>query len=146
MNSPDQSSKRRNLAVVAVILNDDGKALLTQRNQPNSHAHKKWQFAGGGIEHGEHPINALKREIQEEVGNITYTVLSDAPFLISDYRIEHDVHTIVLGFPIRFLSGDIDISHDEETGNFGWFTFEEIKQLDSQSGTVELVERALTYI
>lgn len=146
MNSPDQSSKRRNLAAVAIIINDNGEVLLTRRNQPTSYAHRKWQFAGGGIEHGEHPVDALKREIKEEVGDIQVEVISETPFLYSHFSSEADVHVIVLGFPVKYVAGKIDISKDEETGDAKWFKWEEVQKLDSLPGTKELVEKALTYL
>lgn len=143
----DQASKKRNLAVVAIIMNNNGQVLLTRRHQPKSqHTHGKWQFAGGGIDHGEHPQEALIREISEEVGLIDVDVLSDTPFLFSNVHQEIETHTIVLGFPVKYLSGEVDTSKDEETGDAGWFTIEEIRTLESLPGTVEFVERALTYI
>jgi len=55
--------------VVALITNEKGEILLARRNEPELvHAHNKWEFIGGGIEFGESPIEALKREVKEEAG------------------------------------------------------------------------------
>jgi 8-oxo-dGTP diphosphatase len=54
-------------AAVAVLLRDDGKVLLGQRPEGKSWA-GWWEFPGGKIEDGETAIEALQRELQEELG------------------------------------------------------------------------------
>ncbi len=44
----------------------NGKILLTMQNHPKLGV--EWQLPGGGIEAGEHPIEALTREAFEETG------------------------------------------------------------------------------
>ena len=51
------------LNVGIIIINDKGKLLLCKRKNIDS-----WQFPQGGIDEGESPINASKRELFEEVG------------------------------------------------------------------------------
>lgn len=49
---------------VYAILPLDGKLLLTYQGDP----HFEIQLPGGGIDPGEHPLNALHREVFEETG------------------------------------------------------------------------------
>lgn len=51
------------LNVGLIIINDKGKLLLCKRKDINS-----WQFPQGGIDFGETPLKAAKRELFEEVG------------------------------------------------------------------------------
>ena len=53
--------------VVAALLVRDGKLLICQRtrHQPMP---LKWEFPGGKIEPGEQPAEALRRELEEEIG------------------------------------------------------------------------------
>ena len=51
------------LNVGLIIVNDKGKLLLCKRKDINS-----WQFPQGGIDFGETPLKAAKRELFEEVG------------------------------------------------------------------------------
>ena len=56
----------RVIEVVAAILQRDGAYLATQRGYGEFEG--MWEFPGGKIEHDESPEDALKREIQEELG------------------------------------------------------------------------------
>jgi 8-oxo-dGTP diphosphatase len=57
----------RKLVVAALVRDDAGRILLTQRrhDQPMP---LKWEFPGGKVEPGEAPVAALAREIEEELG------------------------------------------------------------------------------
>jgi 8-oxo-dGTP diphosphatase len=53
--------------VVAALIVEDGRILACQRtrHQPMP---LKWEFPGGKIEEGEQPRDALRRELEEELG------------------------------------------------------------------------------
>ena len=51
------------LNVGLIVINDKGKLLLCKRKNINS-----WQFPQGGIDFGESPLKAARRELYEEVG------------------------------------------------------------------------------
>jgi len=53
--------------VAAGLIVREGKLLICQRtkHQPMP---LKWEFPGGKIEHGEQPTDALRRELEEELG------------------------------------------------------------------------------
>jgi 8-oxo-dGTP diphosphatase len=53
--------------VVAAILERDGKILICQRRPRDPHP-LKWEFPGGKLEPGETPAEALRRELEEELG------------------------------------------------------------------------------
>lgn len=54
-------------AAVGVILREDGQVLLGQRPPGKTWA-GWWEFPGGKIEEGESPLEALQRELHEEIG------------------------------------------------------------------------------
>lgn len=58
--------KRIKTSVVACIIDQDERVLLTRRGIPPFHG--MWIMPGGKIEHGEAILSALAREVQEEVG------------------------------------------------------------------------------
>ncbi len=53
--------------VVAGIIVKDGKVLVCQRTRHQTMP-LKWEFPGGKIEEGEQPRDALRRELEEELG------------------------------------------------------------------------------
>lgn len=57
---------KKQINVVGAIIVKNGKILCAQRGYDKSLA-GFWEFPGGKIESGETPIQALKREIQEEL-------------------------------------------------------------------------------
>ncbi len=53
-------------ATGAFIVDKQGKILLATRGVEPSKG--KWDFLGGFLESGEHPVDGLKREVKEEIG------------------------------------------------------------------------------
>lgn len=61
MNSP------RTIRVVAAVIGQDGKYLITQR-RPTATLPLLWEFPGGKVEEGETDADALKREVFHRLG------------------------------------------------------------------------------
>ena len=53
--------------VVAAVIEKDAKGLVCQRTRHQTMP-LKWEFPGGKIEEGEQPRDALRRELEEELG------------------------------------------------------------------------------
>ncbi len=53
--------------VVAALIWKDGSVLICQRTRHQTMP-LKWEFPGGKIEEGEQPRDALRRELEEELG------------------------------------------------------------------------------
>jgi 8-oxo-dGTP diphosphatase len=54
------------LQVVAAIIERDGRVLIGQRKPEQSHP-LQWEFPGGKVEPPETPVEALSRELEEEL-------------------------------------------------------------------------------
>ena len=70
--------------VVAALIVQDGKILVCQRtrHQPMP---LKWEFPGGKIEEGEQPRDALRRELEEELG-IDAEIGDEVRRIVHEYR------------------------------------------------------------
>ena len=71
--------------VAAALIVQDGKVLICQRTRHQAFP-LQWEFPGGKIEHGEQPRDALRRELDEELG-------IDAEIKDEVARIQHDYGT-----------------------------------------------------
>ncbi|MEH3105145.1 MAG: (deoxy)nucleoside triphosphate pyrophosphohydrolase [Sphingomonas phyllosphaerae] len=54
------------LVVAAALIDATGRCLMQQRPRDKRHA-GLWEFPGGKVEAGEHPVAALVRELEEEL-------------------------------------------------------------------------------
>src|SRR5262245_4885448 len=98
--------QRRRIAAYGVCLDADGRVLLV-RLSAESLNEGCWMLPGGGIEHGEHPADAVVREIAEETGlrvevirvrDIHTDVITDR----RGARLHHDR----LVFDVRLIGGE----------------------------------------
>lgn len=77
-----ESSLATNVAV-GVILNDDAAAVLISKRRPGQSFEGYWEFPGGKHEENETPLEALTRELNEEIG---ITLTKAQPFLEITHR------------------------------------------------------------
>jgi len=75
--------------VVAALIVKDGKILVCQRTRHQTMP-LKWEFPGGKIEEREQPRDALRRELEEELG--IHATVGDE---VSRIRHEYPNHTMV---------------------------------------------------
>ena len=115
--------------VVAVIRNEAGELLLAQRNQPETpEIHGIWEFVGGGIDFGEDPIDAIKREVREEIG-VEIGEIKLLPKILSDIQEFSDgnkVQVLILSYECKITSG-IPEPKDKEIGTIKYVAISEIK-------------------
>jgi 8-oxo-dGTP diphosphatase len=70
--------------VVAALIVKDGKILVCQRTKHQTMP-LKWEFPGGKIEEGEQPRDALRRELDEELG-IDATIGDEVARIRHEYK------------------------------------------------------------
>lgn len=107
--------------VAAVIVNKD--LILAGRRGAHKINQGFWEFPGGKVEGGETSIQALKREIKEELGLeiIPIRLLSDTITPLNGSTIRLEAHICFLPNENEFVSTD----HDQ----FRWLRVFELHQL-----------------
>lgn len=121
--------------VVGAIIEREGKFLLVKEHHPGHSADGKWNQPAGWIDVGEHPIDAVVREVREETGlQFTPTHLLGVYSLVkrNEGRIDahqEPRHSIKLIFISTHAGTSGNFSNDE-ISETKWFSPEEIYAMD----------------
>jgi len=123
---------------LAVIYNKDGNILLVKRSQEEQWMPDKWALVGGGVEIGEEPEEAVKREVLEETGleldNFNRAFGVDLP--------NSKLHVFT-----AYYDGDLyDIQLNNEHTSYGWYSLPEMDYIDSVPNLGLYVSNALTEV
>lgn len=90
--------------VVAALIVKDAKVLICQRTRHQTMP-LKWEFPGGKIEEGEQPRDALRRELEEELG-IDAQVGEEVARICHRYRTGNSVE--LRFYLVRRYQGEIE--------------------------------------
>jgi len=90
--------------VVAALIVKDGKILVCQRTRHQTMP-LKWEFPGGKIEEGEQPREALRRELDEELG-ISAVIRDEVARVLHTYPSGNSVE--LRFFEVREYAGEIE--------------------------------------
>ncbi len=122
--------KQGHLAVgcsAAVLDSTRQKMLLIRRADSG-----RWAVPGGYMEPGESFTEACAREVLEETGIHVHVgqlvAVYTSPHVLLDYSNENRFQLVVLHFAAEFARGNLQTS--EETTEVGYFTREEIEQME----------------
>jgi len=109
------------VGVCAVVLDDDGRLLLTRRRDSG-----RWAPVGGIVEPGEQPAITAVREVLEEAGvearvERLVSIVADPP---TAYPNGDQVQFLTLLFVLRYVRGDAAVSDDENL-EVAWFPIDD---------------------
>jgi 8-oxo-dGTP pyrophosphatase MutT (NUDIX family) len=119
--------------VTALIIRDD-RVLLTQRRSTGSYPWM-WEGPGGKVHEGERLVDAMLRELDEEIGLRRYgrtMVTFSMDYFWRTHVLEYDISFYVVRPERRF------VPELREVIGCGWFTLEEARQLPLLPGNVAL--------
>lgn len=132
------------VAAYAVIHDDERGGLLLAHWNEGTHA--SWTLPGGGLEDGEDPQDAVRREVLEETG---YTVEVQGLLGIHSrviparqrihQRGDTPLHTIRIIYRARVTGGDLRDEVGGSTDRAAWFPLSEVAALPH----VQLIDIAL---
>lgn len=136
--------KNKHIGSYGVIL-DGGKIALIKKSRGGYKG--KLDLPGGGIEHGELPIDALKREMMEELGieihNIKLLDVSSVTFKwhLDENTIE-DLHHIGIFYTADFKSKDLKTTKDgQDSLGAKWYPITELKKEELSPFAILVLEK-----
>ena len=133
--------------VGTAIFNSEGLVFIGRRKkddatpEDNSVLGAPWQMPQGGIDKGETPVEAARRELQEEVGTDKAQIISEMEDWVTYDLPEHLIGVAFHGkykgqrqkwFAMRFTGKDTDIdltAHEPEFSDFRWVSLGELPGL-----------------
>lgn len=117
--------------VSAIFLCHDGqgKFLMGKRGAKARDEQGAWDFGGGGIEFGESPEEAVRRELREEYGCETiYDLQALQPYSLIRMRNDQRTHWIGFPFVIQVDPREARINEPECTDAIGWFPLDALPE------------------
>ncbi len=132
-------NRKHIVAISALIKNQTGdKFLIIKRNKGEIAYPGKWCYPGGKLEKGETIMQALDREVLEEVG----LEIEDSKKFVKDHTfIRPDGHN-VLGLIFLVKANTHKVKLADEFDDYKWVTPEEFKNYDYIKGMEEEVKIA----
>ncbi len=122
----------------SMIKNEEGKILLLQRSQIASYP-DYWQLVEGKLEDGESPIQAITREIKEEIGCLTSKVELKRIFYNELQAKGQNYLAFRVVFTVEIESNKINLSKEHKA--FGWYTKVQALALPLLPGVKEVLEK-----
>lgn len=116
------------VGIGAVIVDTEGKMLLSKRGPKAKNERGKWEFPGGGVEFGDTMEETIKREMKEELG-ITIETYQQLPVLDHIIR-DEDQHWITSGFISKIRKGTPTIHEPEKCSAIGWFSLSQMAKME----------------
>jgi 8-oxo-dGTP diphosphatase len=107
---------------VGVILHDQGRVLLGLRQ--NSHGTGTWCFPGGHLEFGESILECAQRELTEETG-LTSSSLVCGP-VTNDIFESEEKHYITLFVLAKYSGGEVQLCEPEKCLEWRWYNWSEL--------------------
>ena len=118
---------------VFILYTSTGRLLLQHRSNDASRLPSYWAFFGGGIEQGESPTEALKREILEE---LSYQVQGPYLLIAQKFRDEEDESTKYV-FVERYQDQPLQLGEGQAMGCFSPDETQGLQMIDHDRVIVE---------
>ncbi|MFN8518270.1 MAG: NUDIX domain-containing protein [Chloroflexota bacterium] len=131
------------------IVTDESSRILLCRIAPGYPAAGRWTLPGGGVDHGEHPDDAVLRELREETGlagTRERVVMVWSGLIEKPASRPGPLHWIAILYRVTAEPGELVLEVDGSTETAAWFELDEvggIPHVDLVDGAVRTVRDEL---
>ena len=127
-------STKPTIRVAAAIIWNDAQQILLSLRDSEAHQGGKWEFPGGKIESTETPIQALFRELTEELA-IEITQVNE--FL----QFSYDYPELTVEFEIYEVTGFAGEPHGVEGQSITWYELKDLPSLNFPEANYHIVNK-----
>lgn len=137
--TPKPSARRTRLASYAVAI--ESGSILVARIAPGYPGEGRWTLPGGGVEWGEHPDDALVREVHEETGFAVteFSLIGINSQVFSESANHAGLHAVRMIYDVPLHGEPRVVEIDGSIDAAAWLPLAELPAVD----TVELVRVGL---
>lgn len=121
------------LSVDVWIFNSKGEILLSKRSAEKDHYPLMWEVTGGSVKSGEEPIDAMVREVAEEIG---VKVEKEEASLVKIFKREETSKFIHIYKIVKDIAIESLEFSDGEVVDAKWVTIEEYHKMDAHGEIV----------
>ena len=126
------ANKRKHIGVYGICIDSAGRLLLVRAATGADKGN--WALPGGGIEWGENPEAALRREMEEETGirnikNLSIRETYSHPYPESEENNFIATHHLGIIFDLQLGSFEVQDEEDGTTDHCEWFSEKEARSL-----------------
>ena len=125
------------------IVTDSSARLLLCRIAPGYPLEGHWTLPGGGVDHGEHPDDAVLRELHEETGLVgTRGAVAGiwSGYIARPMTRPGPLHWVAILYRVSVAPGELRLEEGGSTDACAFFTLDEVAALER----TDLVDGALT--
>lgn len=126
------------IQVVCAVILKENKILIAQRSEKMK-LPLKWEFPGGKLEEGENEMQAIIREIKEEL-NIDILPLRRISSHVHDYG---SFKINLIAYLCNYVAGEIELLEHKD---FEFVYFEKLNNYDLADADIPVIEKLKTFL
>lgn len=108
------------VSVKGIAIDETGRFLLAKEDNG------MWELLGGGLDHGEDPITALKREFKEETGLEVTEVSATPKYFVTAPKVGREGFVANIIYEVKLK--DLNFTPSDECVELRFFTVEEAEK------------------